>query len=137
MSAEQDLADKDLKRFMFEDQPANMEEICTILEKNLQRRASYSINAQRSDDVKRILFSEHTKREIAKHRPSDVKRKRGLALFGVAFSALALVSAVVLPHPLNWIMAAGCIIPFVGPLAAHAIKKIKNRNAHHRQTAQQ
>ena len=133
MSVLQDRVNDDLKRFMYDEMPDNVEELRAEIRECLIAGDSTAKTRSDKDAGKVPLFSDSVNRELAKHRPSDVQKKRGLAVFGLAFSLLAIFSMVMLPEPLNWVMASGCLIPFVGPLIKH---KIVNRNVRRSQTTQ-
>ena len=117
---------------MYNEPPANSDKILEVLKEYGARSEARRHNRQERrarDD----LFSDLVKKELTKHRPSDVKKKRGIVAFGIAFSILATVSLIILPEPLNWFMASGCLIPFAAPLTRHVMSKY----AHNRQTTKQ
>ena len=118
----QDKVDMDLRQFMFGDIPDNVDALHAVLSK---WQISNSVK-QDSEVIEKPLFSDAVNKELAKHRPSDIQRKRALAKFGLAFSGVGVFSLVVLPEPINWVMASGCLIPFVMPLL---ISKIRKRRA--------
>lgn len=115
----------DLRQFMFADMPDNMAELYTELKK---RRIVVEVAETRDTwVVKGPLFSEAVNKELAKRRPIYRQRRRGVATFGLAFSGLAMLSLLILPEPLNWIMAVGCLIPFVVPLFKYKMAKRRVR----------
>lgn len=120
----QDKVDKDLRRFMFDDMPDNVDDLAAL--KKWQISDSV-VKKQDGEVIERPLFSDAVNKELAKHRPSDIQRKRALAKFGLAFSGLGVFSFVVLPEPVNWVMASGSLIPFVVPLLISKIRKRRVR----------
>ena len=120
----QDKVDRDLRRFMFDDIPDNVNDLDAVLKK--WQIIDSVVKKQDSEVIEKPLFSEAVNKELAKYRPRDIQRKRALAKFGLAFSGLGVFSFVVLPEPINWVMASGCLIPFVVPLL---ISKIRKRHA--------
>lgn len=118
----QDMVDRDLRRFMIDDMPDNVEELRTELKEH-----------QTIDDVvdvqdvgvveKPPLFTDAVNKELAKHRPNYAQKRRGVAMFGLAFAGIAMFSLLILPEPLNWVMASGSLIPFVVPLLKYKMAK--------------
>lgn len=124
MSA-QDTTDRDLRRFMFDDVPDNVAELRAEL-RELQGTGGPP-KTRKGGIAGGPLFSEAVNKELAKHRPGDVQRKRNVVKFGLAFSGLAAFSLLALPEPLNWAMAAGCLVPFVVPLLKYEMAKGRAR----------
>lgn len=115
------MASEDLRKFMYDDLPDNINEINAKFKENLTITTPGLVQQRASKE--RIPFSDPLKKELAKYRPVDRERKRGLAIFAMAFSALGISAWIILPTPLNWIMAAGCTIPFVVPLFRYRIMR--------------
>ena len=115
---------------MYDELPDNIEDIRIVFKKRIGN-VDVIVEFQHKKNVEKIIFSDHVKRELAKYRPSDIKKKRGLAVFSLSFSLLAIVAFVALPEPLNWVMALGCIIPFVGPLIRYGMKKRNGYSSRH------
>ena len=67
----QDKIDSDLRRFMLDDMPDNVNELCAELERQTTNDVA---EVQVSRVVERQLFSEAVNRELAKHRPSDIQK---------------------------------------------------------------
>ena len=107
---------------MYDELPDNIDDIRIVFKKRIDN-VDVIVEFQRKKNIEKIIFSDYVKRELSKHRPSDIKKKRGLAVFSLSFSLLAIFALLTLPEPLNWVMALGCIIPFVGPLIKHGVKK--------------
>ena len=142
----QDRVESDLRRFIFEDTPDNVDELRAKLKRSqgiydeadnmdelrtkLKRYQSISDMKETRGGrvVERPLFSDAVNKELAKHRPNYIQKRRGIATFGLAFFGLAMFSFLMLPEPLNWIMAAGCLIPFVGPLFKYKMAKRRVRH---------
>lgn len=122
----EDKTDSDLRRFMFDDIPDNVADLRAKLKE--QQSISDVAKVRGSKVVERSLFSDAVNKELAKYRPNYKQRRRDVATFGLAFSGLAMFSFLMLPEPLNWVMASGCLIPFAVPLFKYKMAKRRVRH---------
>lgn len=106
---------------MYDDPPVNINEINKVFEKYCVREELTELKLQERKVKEYYLFSESIRRELSKARPKYAKKRHDLILYGGGCCFLATFSALVLPSPYNWIMAAGCI----GPIAINIIKRRK------------
>lgn len=118
----QDQVDRDLCRFIIDDIPDNAEEFSTVL-KMCQPMDDAAVVQDGGVVERPPLFTDAVNKELAKHHPDYAQKKRGVAVFGLAFTGLAMFSLLVLPEPINWVMASGSLIPFVVPLLKYKIAK--------------
>ena len=109
----QDKVDDDLKRFMYDEPPENINELGTALRGRFVSADSVENGGHNRVRVRNIRFAAHLKNEISKSKPSDVRRRRGLFMYGMAFFLLAIAAAITLPSPINWVMATGCFVPMI------------------------
>ncbi len=121
LSQTQDVVKEDLRRLLYEDLPNNVEDIRTTLKSRTDANNNYD-STERRKNTRTNLFSDPINRELSKHRPDDIRKKRELAVFGLAFSILAIFIMLILPTPLNWIMSTSCLIPLLGPLINYGSK---------------
>ena len=109
----QDKVDDDLKRFMYDEPPENINELGTALRGRFVSADSVETDVHRQDSMRNIRFAAHIKNEISKSRPSDVRRRRGMVMYGMAFLLLAIVAVTILPFPIDVVMAIGCFMPLI------------------------
>lgn len=109
----QDKVDKDLKRFMYSEPPENMEELGTALRGRVVSADRGNITIRRPASVGEPRFAIHLEHKISKSRPADVRRRRGMVVYGLTFLVLATVAALILPFPINLIMFVGCLMPMI------------------------
>lgn len=112
MSTLQDKVNGDLKRFMYDEMPDNVEDLRATFKDRLVAADTAKIGVHR-ERTKEIQFTVHLRNEIAKSKPHDLKRRRGLVMYGMVFLLLAMVAVTLLPPPISWVMAGGCFVPLI------------------------
>ena len=129
MSVPQDEVDNDLKRFMYDEPPENIDDLRMVFKNQLVSAGSVETGAQHRGGVKEIRYAVPLKKKLSKSKPKDVRRRRGMVMYGIAFLLLAAVAATLLPFPINLVMAVGCFTPLIIS-AAIVARRSKTKHGH-------
>lgn len=100
-----EMVDDDLRRFMYEDAPDNVDDLRMAFKNQDMKKT----NVSRRD----VRFAPNLRKKLSKSKPHDVRRRRGLVMYGFAFLLLAITAAVLLPPPINFVMMVGCFVPLI------------------------
>lgn len=111
MSPLQDMVGRDLRRFMSDEPPDNIEEIRKMVKGRLVAD-SIEITPLSNKDRGRDLFSSDLNKKISRIRPEYMARLVGLALCGVAFGIMAAVSMTIVDFPYNLVLVPIALAPF-------------------------
>lgn len=113
MSQLQDRVRDDLRRFMSDEPPDNIDEIRAAVKERLVTTDSIKIVPLTYKGRQGNLYSDRFNKKLSKVRPQYLVRIMGLVFCGLVFGTIAALSMIIVNYPYNLVLAPIALAPFV------------------------